>query len=782
MRKFAEIIESTTVAPPTNCLWIKGNDALYFTNGKWVSLFKKEDFINITDRFNKHSISLIEAIQIVPTHQRIDGLVITFEDINGDWRIYQFRGDAVDFFDENKWTDLYDYTNYIVKSITPDEEDLTVSKPDKNGNAIVSLKDRVYDESNFSVKGYKILRKNIQIIDGVRKNILTQDMINKPNTIYEIRYDFDLGGESVEIPSDCVLYFKGGQLTSGNITGDDTILDYNSPFLSNVILNGSFKVNKDIVKDTDIFIDSNFNTNRIKSVLNVYSNSARIEFTKAIYNDITSIKVSRNIDVNFNESIINLYVNPSTSLADNFLYMEKHSRDFGSVLDFVKVKNVVIKGNPNCVYNGTSSFIGTGAYRRAIQLFNVDYVKLENVTLSNFNVGSSGTYAQSYADRYELSSISIFYYNKVELMNLEIHDCKSDNHVMLVPNINPNNKAIVEGCKCYNTYTGLLMIFDGRCEVYDCIVKDFYSSAFNLFCYDSLIHNNTFINGSRGACIDVTEWGEYLSKDIKIYDNYNRSLYTFCIISGKNIVVDNNYSDGGVAVGYCYPKTNVANSENNPSFEDFGNFVISNNNFISSDSVITYYGSKPAFINDRHIESFYIKGNIIKCTNPNFSLSGEHSPIVLVALENVIVDSNTLIGYGRTGVSSIFGSIISIGGGVGVGSFGYLIVSNNIVSYTPTDGKSSYFISALYVPDNYTISVKNNELLSDFTLTLRSINTIINVKSSGNINAPDLIDKHVNITNLNFVLEKGESSYNVSANKPIWWTGVKWVDATGADA
>ena len=38
MRKFAGIIESTTVAPPTNYLWIKGNDALYFTNGKWVSL------------------------------------------------------------------------------------------------------------------------------------------------------------------------------------------------------------------------------------------------------------------------------------------------------------------------------------------------------------------------------------------------------------------------------------------------------------------------------------------------------------------------------------------------------------------------------------------------------------------------------------------------------------------------------------------------------------------------------------------------------------------------
>lgn len=249
MRKFAEIIESTTVAPPTNCLWIKGNDALYFTNGKWVSLFKKEDFINITDRFNKHLMSLIEAIQTVPTHQRIDGLVITFEDINGDWRIYQFRGDAVDFFDENKWTDLYDYTNYIVKSITPDEEDLTVSKPDKNGNAIVSLKDRVYDESNFSGKGYKILRKNIIEIEDensnkVKKNILTKEMISEPNTIYEIRYDFDLNRATLELEDNIILRFDGGIIRNGVINANvltidaaDTKIFDNIQFRGNCIYN-----------------------------------------------------------------------------------------------------------------------------------------------------------------------------------------------------------------------------------------------------------------------------------------------------------------------------------------------------------------------------------------------------------------------------------------------------------------------------------------------------------------------------------------------------------------
>ena len=210
----------------------------FFNN---ISLFNKEGFINITDRFNKHSISLIEAIQTVPTHQRIDGLVITFEDINRDWRIYQFRGNAVDFFDENKWTDLYDYTNYIVKSITPDEEDLTVSKPDKNGNAIVSLKDRVYDESNFSGKGYKILRKNIQTIDGVRKNILTQDMINKPNTIYEIRYDFDLNGAEITIPKDCVLKFTGGKIINGYLVGQNSKISWIGTFIfDNIYLKGSW--------------------------------------------------------------------------------------------------------------------------------------------------------------------------------------------------------------------------------------------------------------------------------------------------------------------------------------------------------------------------------------------------------------------------------------------------------------------------------------------------------------------------------------------------------------
>lgn len=92
-------------------------------------------------------------------------------------------------------------------AVPADEEDLT------SVNGALQLKDREVDADNFQSKGYVILRKNI--VDG--KNILTQEMINQPNTIYEIRYDFDLNGEEITIPEECTLKFTGGSLDSGTI-------------------------------------------------------------------------------------------------------------------------------------------------------------------------------------------------------------------------------------------------------------------------------------------------------------------------------------------------------------------------------------------------------------------------------------------------------------------------------------------------------------------------------------------------------------------------------------
>lgn len=62
----------------------------------------------------------------------------------------------------------------------------------------------------------------------LEKGLSFKSQAVKPNTIYEIRYDFDLreGNKNgvVEIPEGCVLEFKGGSLKNGIVTGRNTII------------------------------------------------------------------------------------------------------------------------------------------------------------------------------------------------------------------------------------------------------------------------------------------------------------------------------------------------------------------------------------------------------------------------------------------------------------------------------------------------------------------------------------------------------------------------------
>lgn len=113
------------------------------------------------------------------------------------------------------WNDLPVRGGGTITNLADDED--IQSKENDLGVSVLKFADRRYDAVNFSGKGYKILRKNIQ--DG--KNLLTQEMINEANTIYEVRYDFDLRGEEITIPEGCVLKFEGGSLRNGIINGNN---------------------------------------------------------------------------------------------------------------------------------------------------------------------------------------------------------------------------------------------------------------------------------------------------------------------------------------------------------------------------------------------------------------------------------------------------------------------------------------------------------------------------------------------------------------------------------
>ena len=182
------------------------------------------DFVNITDKYDAPNISLEEAIRLIPSRARKEGQVITFLNKEDGWNIYQFKGVLNQWNILDQWKDLFETNieDFIIDSILPDEEDLTKSLPDENGNSYLSLKDREYNPEDFSGLGRIILRKNIVEVEDpiygkVKKNILYQDMFTQSNTIYEIRYDFDLNKQTITLPDNSTIEYVGGSITNGNI-------------------------------------------------------------------------------------------------------------------------------------------------------------------------------------------------------------------------------------------------------------------------------------------------------------------------------------------------------------------------------------------------------------------------------------------------------------------------------------------------------------------------------------------------------------------------------------
>lgn len=132
--------------------------------------------------------------------------------------------------------EVFDWINsQITTAVKLNPEDLQ-----KNSSGQLEEANRSYDTSTFSGLGYRILRKNIQS----NKNILTQSMINMPNNIYKIRYDFDLNGATINLPANSVLQFVGGSIKNGTLNGNNTIIeaDSNAVIFDSVVIKSTWNV------------------------------------------------------------------------------------------------------------------------------------------------------------------------------------------------------------------------------------------------------------------------------------------------------------------------------------------------------------------------------------------------------------------------------------------------------------------------------------------------------------------------------------------------------------
>lgn len=192
----------------------------------------------------------------------IDDIRILFQDLVDNYKPIVINGDV---------------TN------APDEEDIT------SVDGLLKLKNR---SAALSTMGYKILRRGTPL----------SEQMNLINTIYDIRYDFDLDGETLTIPENCVLKFEGGSLLNGSVICNDTkIVNQSDSFVfNNADITGSLK-NDHLVGDWFIGDRDNADTGINAAVLAAYLTGIyEVRLVKdiyCIYNPIMLFNKSRLIGV-----------------------------------------------------------------------------------------------------------------------------------------------------------------------------------------------------------------------------------------------------------------------------------------------------------------------------------------------------------------------------------------------------------------------------------------------------------------------------------------------------
>ncbi len=194
----------------------------------------------------------------VPMKNRRRGIWLSYIDYAGTLTVEYYNDNNLD---DNHWQDSSYWLPYNTAEFRPASVGLSVLAQEvfdwinsqitaavklnpedlqKNSSGQIEEANRAYDTSTFSGLGYRILRKNIQS----NKNVLTQSMINMPNNVYKIRYDFDLNGAAINLPANSILQFVGGSIKNGTLNGNNTVIeaDSNAVIFDSVVIEGTWNV------------------------------------------------------------------------------------------------------------------------------------------------------------------------------------------------------------------------------------------------------------------------------------------------------------------------------------------------------------------------------------------------------------------------------------------------------------------------------------------------------------------------------------------------------------
>lgn len=568
------------------------------------------------------------------------------------------------------------------------------------------------------------------------RNILTPIMMNQTNTIYVIRYDFDLNGETIEMQEGCTLKFEGGCFKNGILKGNNThIVESKAQLFDSIILRGSFDVpflyydnfgvianaevqnNSDIINNTNDFIKStNINT---------------LTFASSLY----YINKQIVIELNPREETLNMIGHSVTIKAT-----ESFSEDYLLCINytsFATTTRTIIKGltlNCNVLTGG-------------INIPNGNCIKIYNVDITNVGVSKKGIMIRS-GNELHFANSRITGNNKGNCFGICFHtsDCCADNIVMI----------------------------DVRTAIYQSGSSNIYSDIHAWISNPQNFHRSEFLLiGGGAAYLDRCSCDTY---QIAIYSINNPyiSFTNSIFFQNTNVVTASGQTSASIIIAENLKAFYSFTGCNMPSY-DFQHF--SNNdteikkycNFIGSNILGTYYpftGTPYASYNDH--SGVYIDGivssNTIRAIPKQIGASNGH----LYRFFNI----NNWMGqsynffcewYGKP----IFFMVSCLNGNIRVRS----IFGNPPVKFYTKDG-----LFYIYCP-----KVENtpyNVLLAVGAFGLTDMGEKTPDDSYTEITCDKIIG---NSTERPSKVSEGYEYYDTTLKKKILWNGTAWVNMDGTE-
>lgn len=736
---------------------LKGNETVAFVqDGKNVNVFLKDlieqifllgvsDFLNVTDKYGESRISLTQAIQLIPYKSRKIGQVITFLDEDGEWKLFQFQGERVNQWNNaTLWVDLIKRIQGI--SII-DSEDITATVDNLNQTSL-TFADKNYNTTDYSGLGRVYLRKNIQTVvnpnTGITysTNLLTQQMLNKENTIYVLQYDYNLNGQTITIPSGCVLLFEGGSISNGTLKGSSTIIlgETNHIFINLNVLGtwgNSFKLsyfNKPEL-NYDSFIDIQKGINAIANTPNKFIIDIDCWGSSFVF-------VPSNTHILINSTIT------KTAPEGGFSIFPKNADTGG----FDSIKNVIIEGDGILDQNTRNTNDVSASFIRCYHASNITIKNLTFKDSANYHYIELGA-----VDRVLIDGCSFLGHRYITDPSLPAKQHRGE--CIQIEYTEADSQEIKRDyLECRNV------------SITNCLFDGMYHFENNQKVYDT--YNKTAI-GCHSDTVDGVERNPHLN--ITISNNTFENIQDLCIgaryMNNSKFVNNKAFNLKGMFVGGAF-----ANPDLLKTYYNFDNSVISGNE-VYYDATLTEIVEISA-ISDitrkvRGAIELYGCNNTIIEDNSIYN-----SPIHVLYIANspnTTIKGNTFEGWN---------TIDKNNGALSYSGRCFFIADENITEGTVRDYTSNLSISGNFVRDSYTglevrIFYRNREPL-DTTLSI--IGNVVEVpKGVWDLYGFSMLENTIIFDDYSrpYYPPEDKGIYFLEDNKFIVWDGELWRNSDG---